>query len=300
MLFQLGYGIIIPKLLRYGKEGNRMSDSICNFVPPKRYGEWRTVHFVYETDFHELAQPFLHPIYYLFLVTSGEATVHSGDGSFSVERGCAYLLPPAVFYTVEASEDFRYMYVSFTGEGAAACLKPLHAEQPFVLRRNLTELIDFWFSAIVRVNGENANFLSESVLFYTLSYFLPAERNASFDNVEALSHMLVDYIGNHFTEPDLSLGKIASAFCYTEKYLSTVFKKHMKVGFSQYLGSLRLAYAKGLLSHGVLSVSEVAVASGYRDALYFSKVFKARYGMPPGELARKENRENLVFKKEES
>ena len=44
---------------------------------------------------------------------------------------------------------------------------------------------------------------------------------------------------------------------------------------------LRMAYACKLLKSTSASVKQVAIAIGYRDPLYFSKVFKAVNRVPP-------------------
>ncbi|MBO5653607.1 MAG: AraC family transcriptional regulator [Clostridia bacterium] len=259
-----------------------MSESICNFVPSKPYGAVRTVHFVYETEHHTLHQPFFRPFYCLYLVTSGTAEILCGTERMQVGRGSLYFFFPSCVYTVKASEDFRYMYISFTGEGAPLCLRQLHLDTPGTVYRGQTELTDFWFSAILRANEDNSMVLAEGVLLYTLAALIPVSTSAGERSGEALCHLIADYIGNHFTEADLSLGEIARVFNYTEKYISVLFKRHMGVGFRSYLASLRLTYANRLLSGGGVTVSEVAAAVGYRDALYFSKAFKAQYGVSPG------------------
>ena len=259
-----------------------MSESICNFVPPKPYGDIRTVHFVYETEHHTLRQPFFRPFYCLYLVTNGTAEILCGTERMQVGRGSLYFFFPSCVYTVKASEDFRYMYISFTGEGAQNCLAKLHLDTPGTVYRGQTELTDFWFSAILRANEENSTVLAEGVLLYTLAALVPVPSSASEKSGMALCHLIADYIGNHFSEAELSLGEIARVFCYTEKYVSMLFKRHMGVGFRNYLASLRLNHAKRLLSGGGVTVGEVAAAVGYRDALYLSKAFKAHYGIPPG------------------
>ena len=53
------------------------------------------------------------------------------------------------------------------------------------------------------------------------------------------------------------------------------------MGVVEYIRSVRLAHACRLLEEGTLSVSQVAEASGFRDALYFSRVFKKIVGLSP-------------------
>ena len=260
-----------------------MSESICNFVPSGPIGELRTVHFVYETEHHTLHQPFYRPLYCLFLVTSGTAEITCGEAKMQVGRGQLYFFFPSAVYTVKASEDFRYMYITFTGESAPRYLERLHLDGEMTAYRGQTELTDFWFSAILRANEENSAVLAKGVLLYTLAALVPVPSSEAEHSGVALCHLIADYIGNHFAEAELSLSKIADVFSYTEKYLSMLFKKYMGVGFRSYLAAVRLGHAKRLLSEGGVTVGEVAASVGYRDALYFSKVFKAHFGISPGQ-----------------
>ena len=57
----------------------------------------------------------------------------------------------------------------------------------------------------------------------------------------------------------------------------------MKTGFTSYVTALRLKRAKVLLDAKDAVVSDVAAACGYRDALYFSRLFKAKCGVSPSE-----------------
>ena len=86
-------------------------------------------------------------------------------------------------------------------------------------------------------------------------------------------------------------------FSYTEKYLSSLFKKNMNVGFNQYLNRLRIQYAIELIANNVKSVSRIAELSGYSDSLYFSKVFKKLVGVTPGQHIKdvSETKKNNVY-----
>ena len=55
----------------------------------------------------------------------------------------------------------------------------------------------------------------------------------------------------------------------------------MNISYSEYLRSVRLKYAVTLFDHGIDSVKNVALLSGFSDPLYFSKVFKDTIGVSP-------------------
>ncbi len=265
-----------------------MSDSICKFIPAKNpTGDIKTVHFVYESDFHTLKQPFLRPIYYAHLVTDGSAKMTCVGKEFTLEKGTLFFIFPAIPVSIVGSDDFKYMYISFMGSTVPSLLEELRVNKDAPTFPDFAHLIDFWMSSLVRLDEKNANLLSEGVLLYTLSYLNSREESKKEADAQNLFHMLVDYIDSNYRDPDLSLKKLSTIFSYTEKYISHLFKKHMNIGFILYLNNLRLRYATELISSGVTSVSEVAVRCGYRDPLYFSRIFKKKTGCTPTEYGKK-------------
>ena len=95
--------------------------------------------------------------------------------------------------------------------------------------------------------------------------------------------MILEYVDNHYRESSLNLSSVATIFFYTESYLSSMFKKHMGLGFNQYVNQLRISYALRLFGLGYGSVRKIAYESGFSDPLYFSKVFKKNVGVSPSE-----------------
>ncbi|MBE6590385.1 MAG: helix-turn-helix domain-containing protein [Ruminococcaceae bacterium] len=261
-----------------------MSDSICRFIPAKNLtGGIKTVHFVYESDFHSLKQPFLRPIYYAHLVTGGSALMELYGKEYALEKGTLFFILPAHPITITGSEDFKYMYISFMGSSVPSLLEELNVRTDSLVFGGFEHLVDFWMHEILRLNEGNANLLSEGVLLYTLSFLSPVGNSKKETDPDSVFQMLVDYIDSNYRDPELSLKKLASIFSYTEKYVSHLFKKNMNVGFNLYLNNLRLRYATELVSSGVTSVSEIAIRCGYRDPLYFSRLFKKRTGYAPTE-----------------
>ena len=68
----------------------------------------------------------------------------------------------------------------------------------------------------------------------------------------------------------------------SDTYFRSLFTACYGVTPKKYVLEKRLAHAKALLDSGEYdSISQAAQLSGFEDALYFSKVFKKRYGYPP-------------------
>ena len=100
----------------------------------------------------------------------------------------------------------------------------------------------------------------------------------------------------HFTDPNYELDKVLSAMPYCSDYLCRLFREEMHTTPGRFLTDLRLQRAADLLlSDGErTAVSEIARQCGFRDPLYFSRMFKKRYQVSPSRYAvivREETRE---------
>lgn len=90
----------------------------------------------------------------------------------------------------------------------------------------------------------------------------------------------VRYINENYYEP-LSLESVARHVGLNPAYFSSTFKKQMGTGFLSYLNEHRIAQAKLLLKNSNMSIIDVAVAVGFENQSYFSKIFKSLTGMTP-------------------
>ena len=80
-----------------------------------------------------------------------------------------------------------------------------------------------------------------------------------------------------------SVGEIASAARMSPNHFSSLFRKHQKQSFSEFLTERRIELAKQVLCDLTLNITEVARRVGYYDPGYFARRFKQRTGMTPRE-----------------
>jgi len=256
-------------------------DSICRFIPAKSSGDLKTVHFVYETELRKLKQPFIYPIYYIHLVTRGTGTLTVLSRTYDLAVGTLFFAFPGVPYTLEGSDDLSYMYISFMGLRAQEWMTEWKLDATHPTIDGFAQEIPFWKSAIQRLQPKNANILTESVLLYTLSLLEIADEQTVKVKTNNVLENILSYIDHHYTDPDISLKRIADIFAYTDKYLSHVFKENMQINFSEYLTRLRIQRALELIAGGERDVAAISAACGFRDPVYFAKVFKKLMGSTP-------------------
>lgn len=97
---------------------------------------------------------------------------------------------------------------------------------------------------------------------------------------------IIKYIHDFFTDPNLSLGSIASEFGVTEQYLSQFFKKQTGQNFSAYLEKVRIDYACTLLKNDALSIKAISYKVGYNSDKTFRRAFKRVKGVSPTSFRR--------------
>jgi YesN/AraC family two-component response regulator len=147
-------------------------------------------------------------------------------------------------------------------------------------------MIPFWKECQTLAEESNIDVLCESVILYSLAKITPAKR----ESCDVVSQM-IELTQKNFTDPDLSISAISDLLGYNEKYLSTLFKKKKGINYTQYLREQRIKHAIFFIEQGVESVKNIALLSGFRDALYFSKIFTASTGVSPTEYIKMTQKE---------
>ncbi len=96
-------------------------------------------------------------------------------------------------------------------------------------------------------------------------------------------------IRNHLQDPELSVQWLADSLGCSGNYLSKLFHDELGEKVTHYIMRIRLDNALLALRDTSLSVKELALACGFRDPNYFSRVFRQRFEMTP-----KDYRQTLI------
>ncbi|WP_214630777.1 response regulator transcription factor [Paenibacillus agaridevorans] len=92
------------------------------------------------------------------------------------------------------------------------------------------------------------------------------------------------YIDGHFRE-SLTLTELAKRLYISPGYFCSLFRQATGVNYLEYIASLRMDFAKRLLTEDPSRrINEVAELCGYQDLKYFRKLFKRHHGMTPMKL----------------
>ncbi|MBN1647169.1 MAG: helix-turn-helix transcriptional regulator [Spirochaetales bacterium] len=115
----------------------------------------------------------------------------------------------------------------------------------------------------------------------------PRQRQA-----DILSPMIA-YIGEHYSDPDISLSAVCANCRCSPSWLSTRLKQHYGFSFPRYVNLIRIHEAERLFRTTAMNVSEIAYATGYSDRTSFSRVFSEITGTSPRDFRRETAQEQL-------
>lgn len=90
----------------------------------------------------------------------------------------------------------------------------------------------------------------------------------------------VAYLHKNYNRP-LARWEIADAIGVSEDYLSRVFHSDLGLSPWDYLNRYRIEQSKGMLRHSSTPIRVIACQVGFRDPLYFSRVFRRLTGRSP-------------------
>jgi YesN/AraC family two-component response regulator len=101
------------------------------------------------------------------------------------------------------------------------------------------------------------------------------------DGNEQITEILLYVLNN--PESNLKQRTVAEHMHINSTFLSTTFSAHTRLHFVNYLASVRLYRAAYLLLYSNLKIVEIASRLSYKDAAYFSRIFKKKFRVNPSE-----------------
>lgn len=251
-----------------------ISENICKFSE-SRSGDLICEGFIKETENSQAKQcTAAHNA--MHLVYEGSGVCMRGERTFPIARGTLFFVMEGERFSVRSEEGLKYFYITFFGRRAEELLSRFGAQEGSGVHEGCEEMIPFWDACQRAANEENVDILSESVLLYSFARLSPARKEKN----DAVTRVL-SITQKSFTDPSLSLPRIAEQIGYDPKYLSSLFKRKVGISYTRHLRELRLRRALFLMEQGVVSIKNIALLSGFEDALYFSRIFAESMGMPP-------------------
>lgn len=210
----------------------------------------------------------------------GGKRVYTFEGGKSIDvcDGDLIYLPKGSNYTLTFDESGECYAINFEIVGDTVF-------SPFSVHvKNTRDMLSAFKDAEKHFKSKKQGFrMSTKEKLYKILARLQQESVAEYfasSKVELISPA-VAYIHEHYTEGEVSVGKLAAMCSITPEYFRRLFGKIYGSSPIKYVNDLKISHAKELLLSGEYSVSDAASLSGFSDISYFSREFKKATGVSP-------------------
>ncbi|WP_230397927.1 AraC family transcriptional regulator [Novisyntrophococcus fermenticellae] len=241
----------------------------------------------------------------IIMPLSSEYWVLVGENSCHLETGDIALINSGILHALKAPPtgeriilqfDAALLYTLKEMETLLSLLPPL-----LLLRKtDKTELYEFVhdrMNRIIHEYDERKTFREASIYAMMIEIFVKLGREATAQEMikgdEGVKGQVVkqkeylevimnacNYINRHYQE-NLTLEETANISGFSKFHFTRIFKQFMNMTFYEYLNSKRVKRAEELLYSTELSITDVAMNSGFSSLSAFNRTFKSVNGCSP-------------------
>ncbi|MGA0557472.1 helix-turn-helix domain-containing protein [Larkinella sp. VNQ87] len=260
-----------------------------------------------EWQFDGVVSPFSR----LYLILDGEAWVYHQQQRFTLKPGHLYLIPSFTYSRYHCDTRMEQYYISFleetdsgisifqqTGFQYETPAKPVDTalfERLLALNEgrslrnidpkaydNRPDLLSFNQPLLPKSDGRTMEI--QGIMLQLISRFmLPSTESIQQQN--RAHHQLsavLSYIHTHLDQK-LTVEELAARQHQNVDYFSRQFQSLLGVRPIDYIINKRLERAQLLMTTSSLPLQAIAEQVGIADIYYFSRLFKRRFGIPPGQ-----------------
>jgi len=245
-----------------------------------------------QTDPLHAMGPLIHPHYIVHHIISGKGTVTMNGTTYELSSGDSFFIFPDEFvrYEADQAEPWKYCWIGFKGHRYKHLLKSIQItpDQPIIHNILDNELLHHYSKVYELLTEGSLSSGLNAVGYFQLiiaRYSKERELHQLIRSNKTAAQLAIDdvvaYINFNYPQ-QLTIVELADRIGYHRSHLSKLFKQIHGISPLSYLINVRLEQAKLLLAQGI-SVHQTAVAVGFQDPLYFSKLFKRHIGMNPSQ-----------------
>ncbi|MBE6956234.1 MAG: helix-turn-helix domain-containing protein [Ruminococcaceae bacterium] len=245
-------------------------------------------------------RPHTHDFHELEIILSGSAINSINGREFPIGPGDVFIVEKGATHEISQIDGLTLYNLGFNGHamrgigndllklpGFHALFRMEQPEDPTVRRLKLEPmeleraqaLLDEMQEEYARAHpGFQTVLLSgfaQLIVLLSRNYSRSMPERGTWQMAAALAKMERDY-----AEP-LSIAALADSVCLSERHFRRQFEALYQQTPKDYLRRLRLNAAAELLRKKELSVTEIALACGFSDCNYFSRVFRQTVGISP-------------------
>lgn len=256
---------------------------VCNWLFPTHIGRFD------HARHHQVERLKGSPEHILILCLGGDGWVKSGGKSHPMHAGDAVLLPPGKrhAYGASAGNPWTILWIHFTGSGAGEFHRALResAPAPVFHLRDPDTLVESFEETFRHVLGgftdtDLLGLSTSCARFLGLLRLHQQARGGRRREAEDRVLRVIRFMRENAHRP-ISLLELARASGWAQSHFCASFRRQTNTSPLVFLTRLRLQRACAVLESTDAPISEIAAATGFEDAFYFSRLFARHIGMPP-------------------
>jgi len=239
---------------------------------------------LFRTHWHERIE--------ILMVTEGEMHVTYGTSNTLVKANELIYIPPKMphhAYTTDSS--VKFIALMFDVRSFYNDIEMCHIYLPAVFDNrvqfhNVTSQPDIISCVNEICERWEENSLAVTAKIYWLLYLMFEHNLADFHKKISRDKTLINiinYIEEHYDQ-NITTASLCEHFGYTATHFGRKFREGTGLSPMTYLRIYRLEQAYKLLKKGNQNISEIASQCGFSDANYFTRCFKAHFGLAPTRL----------------
>jgi len=207
----------------------------------------------------------------------GETEYWFGDKKWLLEEGqILFVKKGSSYYIREVTPGYSYV---------------INFDTCSDIRENMFRLPIFAVQDVSSIVEKMYRYWQKEKVYGALSclYSLLHKANTAFDSYlsvrdRQLLEPVEKFLSEHLTDPELTMQGLPALCNISDAYLRRIFKRRYGVSPAGYVIKERVRIAcLMLVENDMMSVAEVSFSVGYKDPLYFSRIFKKQTGVSPTE-----------------
>lgn len=218
--------------------------------------------------------------WFLLLVCDGISECVRNGETYLVEAGNVMIFAPHEAQQYGYPEECTAMWIHFSGTAVSEIISSCGLVAGYNKLCASKNAVEAFLDMIRRFHtpGKEMHANSELLrLLYALSDCREMHPdNTNTDNSGILS--VITYINTNYNK-NITLGDLAKISGYSKSRFSHLFSEITGTTPVKYQNEIRLRTAAQMLTDTENTISDIAYACGFSDALYFSRIFKRIYGV---------------------
>lgn len=224
--------------------------------------------------------------YHIVFVADGNVEVFHKGKSFVLGQGSLVIYAPNEKQFYKRFANSMTLWCHFSGTAVNEILESCNIKSGVYFFKQYANISESFANMIRNYNlPMRSNYAITFLLELLFDISSAIEKMQEKDNKKSIIPIL-SYININYNK-NISLKLLAKKFGYSKSRLSHIFSAATNTTPIKYQKDIRLKTAAEMLLSSNLQVAEIATSCGFEDALYFSKLFKKRYGTSPSEFRNK-------------